>query len=85
MDKFESLLDLVKDDLARNLVSLLASERVATFSATLWISYLVFATQRQHLKYQMEIFLMRLIEVSLSVKISTKKYKKNTKNNGSPE
>ena len=63
LDKFESLLDLVKDDLARNLVSLLASERVATFNATLWISYLVFSQQRQHLKYQMEIFLNRLIEI----------------------
>ena len=39
------------------------SERVATFSATLWISYLVFATQRKHLKYQMEIFLAKLMEV----------------------
>ena len=39
------------------------SERVATFSATLWISYLVFATQRKHLKYQMEIFLVKLMEV----------------------
>ncbi len=63
LDKYESLLDLVKDDLTRNLVLLLNSERVATFSATLWISYLVFATQRHHLKYQMEIFLNKLIEL----------------------
>lgn len=63
LDKYESLLDLVKDELTRNLVLLLASERVATFSSTLWISYLVFATQRRHLKYQMEIFLTRLIEL----------------------
>ena len=63
LDKYESLLDLVKDELTRNLVLLLSSERVATFSSTLWISYLVFATQRKHLKYQMEIFLTRLMEV----------------------
>ena len=63
LDKYESLLDLVKDDLTRNLVLLLSSERVATFSSTLWISYLVFATQRKHLKYQMEIFLTRLIDL----------------------
>ena len=69
LDKYESLLDLVKDDLTRNLVLLLGSERVATFSATLWISYLVFATQRKHLKYQMEIFLAKLIGKSKAVKI----------------
>ena len=63
LDKYESLLDIVKDELTRNLVLLLSSERVATFSSTLWISYLVFATQRKHLKYQMEIFLTRLMEV----------------------
>ena len=63
LDKYESLLDLVKDDLTRNLVALLSSERVATFSATLWISYLVFSSQRKHLKYQLEIFLVKLMDV----------------------
>ena len=63
LDKYESLLDLVKDDLTKNLVALLSSERVATFSATLWISYLVFSSQRKHLKYQLEIFLVKLMDV----------------------
>ena len=57
-DKYESLLEIVKDDLARNLVALLSPERrLATFSSALWISYLVFATQRKHLKYQVGLLI----------------------------
>ena len=41
LDKFESLLLLVKDDLARNLVSLLSAERIGTFSSALWVSYAI--------------------------------------------
>ena len=63
LDKFESLLLLVKDDLARNLVSLLSAERIGTFSSALWVSYMMFESQRDHLKFQLEIFLNKLIEV----------------------
>ena len=66
LDKFESLLLLVKDELARNLVSLLSAERIATFSSSLWLSFMVFESQRKHLKYQLEIFLNRLNEVVCS-------------------
>jgi hypothetical protein len=38
LDKFDSLLILVKDDLARNLVSLLSAERIGTFASALWVS-----------------------------------------------
>ena len=61
--KFESLLELVKDDLCKNLVALLSAERVSTFAAALWISYIIIVTQRKHIKHQLEIFLMRLIDV----------------------
>ena len=63
LDKFESLLLLVKDDLARNLVSLLSAERIGTFSSALWVSFMMFENQRDHLKFQLEIFLNKLIEV----------------------
>ena len=66
LDKFESLLGLVKDDLSRNLVSLLSAERIATFSMTLWLSYVVIESQRRHLKYQLEIFLGKLNDVVCS-------------------
>ena len=61
--KFESLLELVKDDLCKNLVALLSAERVSTFASALWISYIIIVTQRKHIKHQLEIFLMRLIDV----------------------
>ena len=54
---------MVKDDLCRNLVSLLFAERVSTFASALWISYIIIVTQRKYLKYQLEIFLTRLIDV----------------------
>ena len=63
LHKFDSLLELAKDDLPRNLIALLKSERVSIFSSALWISYLLIVTQRKHLKYQIELFLIRLIEV----------------------
>ncbi len=66
LDKFESLLILVKDDLARNLVSLLSAERIATFSATLWLSYIIIESQRKHLKYQLEIFFNKLNDIVCS-------------------
>ena len=37
LHKFESLLELAKDDLPRNLIALLKSERVSIFSSALWI------------------------------------------------
>ena len=61
--KFESLLELAKDDLCKNLVALLSAERVSTFASALWISYIIIVTQRKHIKHQLEIFLMRLIDV----------------------
>lgn len=66
LDRFESLLALVKDDLARNLVALLSAERVSTFSSALWLSYLLISNQRGHLKYQLEIFLCKLNDVICS-------------------
>lgn len=51
LDKYESLLDLVKDDLARNLVALVASERVATFSGNLLFLKPHFLTDLYHSKH----------------------------------
>ena len=68
--KFDSLLELVKDELPRNLISLLSVDRVSVFSSALWISYLLIVTQRKHLKYQIEVFLCRLIEVVDSARAS---------------
>ncbi|XP_071455207.1 Golgi-specific brefeldin A-resistance guanine nucleotide exchange factor 1 isoform X2 [Hetaerina americana] len=57
---YTSLLSLVKDDLCRNLLSLLASERLTNFAANLQVAFLLFESLRTHLKFQMESYLVRL-------------------------
>ncbi|XP_022900368.2 Golgi-specific brefeldin A-resistance guanine nucleotide exchange factor 1 [Onthophagus taurus] len=70
--KYSSLLTLVKDDLCRNLFSLLHSERISVFAADLQLSFLMFESLRTHLKFQQEFYLTKLIEivVSESVKVT---------------
>merc|ERR1719500_1996239 len=59
---FPSLLALTQDEICRNLVSLLASERVAVFSSSLRCCFLLFSTLRCHTKLQLEHFLLKLAE-----------------------
>ncbi|KAL1494184.1 hypothetical protein ABEB36_009823 [Hypothenemus hampei] len=61
--KHASLLVLVRDDLCRNLFSLLSSERISIFAADLQVSFLMFESLRTHLKFQMEKYLSKLIEI----------------------
>ncbi|KRT85265.1 hypothetical protein AMK59_349, partial [Oryctes borbonicus] len=70
--KYSSLLALVKDDLCRNLFSLLSTERISMFAADLQLSFLMFESLRTHLKFQLECYLTKLIEiiVSDSVKVT---------------
>ncbi|XP_045476199.1 Golgi-specific brefeldin A-resistance guanine nucleotide exchange factor 1 [Harmonia axyridis] len=64
--KFPSLMALLKDDLCRNLFSLLNTERLPVFAADLQVSFLMFESLRSHLKFQLEFYLTKLIEVILS-------------------
>ncbi|KAB0793293.1 hypothetical protein PPYR_12913 [Photinus pyralis] len=70
--KYSSLLTLVKDDLCRNLFSLLNTERLSIFAADLSVSFLMFESLRTHLKFQLEFYLTKLIEIitSDSVKVT---------------
>merc|ERR1719334_397681 len=61
--QFPSLLTLTQDEICRNLVNLLNSERVAVFSAALRSCFLLFDCLRSHLKLQLEHFLVKLAEV----------------------
>jgi len=72
MEKFPSLMILVKDDICRNLISLLSTERVGMFSASLRCCFLVFSTLRSSLKLQLEKFLNKLCDLigSESTRIS---------------
>ncbi|CAH0720521.1 unnamed protein product, partial [Brenthis ino] len=58
-----SLLYLVKDPLCRNLLSLLDTERIPIFAIDLQIWFLLFEALRVHLKYQMEAFFKKIIEI----------------------
>ncbi|KAK5641442.1 hypothetical protein RI129_009989 [Pyrocoelia pectoralis] len=64
--KYSSLLALVKDDLCRNLFSLLNTERLSIFAADLSVSFLMFESLRTHLKFQLEFYLTKLIEIITS-------------------
>ncbi|XP_014241483.1 Golgi-specific brefeldin A-resistance guanine nucleotide exchange factor 1 [Cimex lectularius] len=64
--KYPSLMVIVKDDICRNLFSLLNSERLAVFASVLQICFLLFESLRTHLKYQLEHYLLKLIEIIVS-------------------
>ncbi|XP_022822522.1 Golgi-specific brefeldin A-resistance guanine nucleotide exchange factor 1 isoform X2 [Spodoptera litura] len=61
--KYPSLLYLVKDPLCRNLLSLLSTERISIFALDLQVSFLLFEALRTHLKFQMEAFYKKIIEI----------------------
>ncbi|KAK9887809.1 hypothetical protein WA026_000124 [Henosepilachna vigintioctopunctata] len=64
--KYPSLLALMKDDLCRNLFSLLNTERLSVFAADLQVSFLMFESLRTHLKFQLELYLTKLIDIIVS-------------------
>ncbi|CAH2247878.1 jg12242 [Pararge aegeria aegeria] len=61
--KYPSLLYLVQDPLCRNLLSLLDTEKITIFALDLQIWFLLFEALRAHLKYQMEAFFKKIIEI----------------------
>ncbi|GBP56447.1 Golgi-specific brefeldin A-resistance guanine nucleotide exchange factor 1 [Eumeta japonica] len=61
--KYPSLLYLVKDPLCKNLLSLLSTERISIFALDLQILFLLFEALRTHLKFQMEAFFKKIIEI----------------------
>ncbi|EZA59947.1 hypothetical protein DMN91_000370 [Ooceraea biroi] len=60
---FSSLLALVKDDLCRNLILLLGTDRLMILAVNLQVSFLLFESQREHLKFQVEYYLTKLMEI----------------------
>lgn len=63
LSNFPSLLALVKDDLCRNLILLLGTDRLSILAADLQVSFLLFESQREHLKFQMEHYISKLMEI----------------------
>uniref|UniRef100_A0A146LBA7 Golgi-specific brefeldin A-resistance guanine nucleotide exchange factor 1 n=1 Tax=Lygus hesperus TaxID=30085 RepID=A0A146LBA7_LYGHE len=66
VSKFPSLMLIVKDDICRNLFSLMTTERLPVFSAVLQASFLLFESLRTHLKFQLEHYLTKLSEIIVS-------------------
>ncbi|CAH1155460.1 unnamed protein product [Phaedon cochleariae] len=61
--KYNALLALVKDDLCRNLFSLMSTDRLSIFAADLQVAFLMFESLRSHTKYQLESYLNKLIDI----------------------
>ncbi|XP_065369884.1 Golgi-specific brefeldin A-resistance guanine nucleotide exchange factor 1 [Calliphora vicina] len=64
--KYDTLLQLVRDDLCRNLFALMNSERLTIFAADLQVCFLLFESLRGHLKFQLEFYLRKLSEIIAS-------------------
>ncbi|KAL4088566.1 hypothetical protein QTP88_023655 [Uroleucon formosanum] len=52
---------IIKDQLCRNILSLLSHEKMPIFSSSLRLAFLVFESMRQHLKFQLEYYMTNLI------------------------
>lgn len=66
ISNFSSLLALAKDDLCRNLILLLGTDRLSILAVNLQVSYLLFESQREHLKFQLEHYVTKLMEIVVS-------------------
>lgn len=64
--KYSTLLALAKNDLSRNLFSLMSTERLSIFAADLQVAFLLFEALRTHLKFQLEFYLTKLMEIITS-------------------
>ncbi|XP_067876505.1 Golgi-specific brefeldin A-resistance guanine nucleotide exchange factor 1 isoform X3 [Heterodontus francisci] len=63
---YTSLLGLVKDELCRHLFQLLIVDRLNLYATSLRLCFLLFESMREHLKFQLEMYLKRLMELVTS-------------------
>ncbi|XP_072138695.1 Golgi-specific brefeldin A-resistance guanine nucleotide exchange factor 1 isoform X4 [Mobula birostris] len=63
---YTSLLGLVKDELCRHLFQLLIVERLNLYATSLRLCFLLFESMRQHLKFQLEMYLKKLMDLVTS-------------------
>ncbi|XP_054238576.1 Golgi-specific brefeldin A-resistance guanine nucleotide exchange factor 1 [Indicator indicator] len=59
----QSLLGLVKEELCRHLFQLLSVERLNLYAASLRVCFLLFESMREHLKFQLEMYVKKLMEI----------------------
>uniref|UniRef100_A0A8C5WLP4 Golgi-specific brefeldin A-resistance guanine nucleotide exchange factor 1 n=1 Tax=Leptobrachium leishanense TaxID=445787 RepID=A0A8C5WLP4_9ANUR len=60
---YVSLLGLVKDELCRHLFQLLGVERLNLYAASLRAFFLLCESMREHLKFQMEMYVKKLMDI----------------------
>ncbi|XP_043993051.1 Golgi-specific brefeldin A-resistance guanine nucleotide exchange factor 1 isoform X2 [Gambusia affinis] len=63
---YQSLLVLVKDELCRHLFQLLNVERMNLYASSMRVCFLLFESMREHLKFQLEMYLKRLMDIITS-------------------
>ncbi|XP_072280556.1 Golgi-specific brefeldin A-resistance guanine nucleotide exchange factor 1 isoform X3 [Pyxicephalus adspersus] len=60
---YASLLGLVKDELCRHLFQLLNAERLNLYASSLRACFLLFESMREHLKFQLEMYVKKLMDI----------------------
>ncbi|XP_077350536.1 Golgi-specific brefeldin A-resistance guanine nucleotide exchange factor 1 isoform X2 [Festucalex cinctus] len=66
---YQSLLGLIKDELCRHLFQLLSMERMNLYALSLRVCFLLFESMRVHLKFQLEMYLKKLMDIITSENI----------------
>ncbi|XP_068423605.1 Golgi-specific brefeldin A-resistance guanine nucleotide exchange factor 1 isoform X3 [Clinocottus analis] len=66
---YQSLLGLVKDELCRHLFQLLSVDRMNLYTSSIRCCFLLFESMRVHLKFQLEMYLKKLMDIVTSENI----------------
>ncbi|XP_076598745.1 Golgi-specific brefeldin A-resistance guanine nucleotide exchange factor 1 isoform X3 [Chaetodon auriga] len=66
---YQSLLGLVKDELCRHLFQLLSVDRMNLYASSIRVCFLLFESMRVHLKFQLEMYLKKLMDIITSENI----------------
>uniref|UniRef100_A0A673BFN8 Golgi brefeldin A resistant guanine nucleotide exchange factor 1 n=1 Tax=Sphaeramia orbicularis TaxID=375764 RepID=A0A673BFN8_9TELE len=66
MANYQSLLGLVKDELCRHLFQLLSVDRMNLYASSIRVCFLLFESMRVHLKFQLEMYLKKLMDIITS-------------------
>ncbi|VDP33506.1 unnamed protein product [Soboliphyme baturini] len=66
LGKYSVLLPMVQNELCRNIISLLGTSQVTLLSLTLRAGFLIFEALRTYLKFQLEMYLLRLMALAVA-------------------
>ncbi|KAM6916618.1 Golgi-specific brefeldin A-resistance guanine nucleotide exchange factor 1 [Xenentodon cancila] len=66
---YQSLLVLVKEELCRHLFQLLSVDRMNLYAFSIRVCFLLFESMRVHLKFQLEMYLKKLMDIITSENI----------------